>query len=51
MKRLDFIKNLAEGGYMAPSVEVCEVVAELGFQASLNSGAIEDATTEDWGTL
>ena len=37
--------------YTAPEMEVCSVVAEAGYQASLSSGLIEDATTEDWGTL
>ncbi len=51
MKQLDFLKNLAGGGYAAPTFEVCDIVAEKGYQASLTTGEIEDATTEDWGTL
>jgi hypothetical protein len=37
--------------YTTPVVEVCSVVAEKGYTASLNSGIIEDAKNEDWGTL
>ncbi|MBR5106124.1 MAG: hypothetical protein IKU93_06810 [Alistipes sp.] len=37
--------------YSAPTAEVCSVKAEKGFSASLSSGIIEDAKTEDWGTL
>ena len=48
MKRLT---NTLEGGYVTPEMEVCSVKAEAGYQASLSSGVIEDATTEDWGTL
>ena len=35
MKQLDFSKCFAAGAYCAPTVELCEVVAERGFQASL----------------
>ena len=38
-------------GYTAPEMEVLSVNAEQGFSASLTSGGIEDAPTEDWGTL
>lgn len=48
MKRLT---NTLEGGYVTPEMEVYSVRAESGYQASLSSGVIEDATTEDWGTL
>ena len=51
MKSLDFSKSCMGGGYTPPSVEVCDIVAEKGYQASLTTGEIEDATTEDWGTL
>ena len=51
MKRLDFSKSFMGGGYTTPSVEVCDIVAEKGYQASLTTGEIEDATTKDWGTL
>ena len=51
MNKLDLMKNLAVRGYVAPTVEVCDIVAEKGYQASLTTGEIEDATTEDWGTL
>lgn len=51
MKQLDFVKSFAGGGYATPTVEVCDIVAEKGYSASLSSGVIEDATTEDWGTL
>ena len=37
--------------YLTPMVEVCSVVVEQGYQASLSTGLIEDATTDDWGTL
>ena len=37
--------------YSAPTAEVCSVEVEKGFSASLSSGIIEDAKTEDWGTL
>jgi hypothetical protein len=37
--------------YATPSVEVCSVEAEKGYSASLNTGIIDDAKTEDWGTL
>jgi hypothetical protein len=37
--------------YSAPTMEVCSVKVENGYQASLSSGIIEDAKTEDWGTL
>jgi hypothetical protein len=51
MRKLDFVKSFMEGGYTTPSVEVCDIVAEKGFSASLSSGVIEDAETDDWGTL
>ena len=51
MKQLDFSKCFAAGVYCAPTVELCEVYAEKGYSASLTSGAIEDATTENWGEL
>ena len=37
--------------YTTPEVEVCSVVVESGYQASLSTSLIEDATTDDWGTL
>ena len=37
--------------YLAPEVKSYSVEVELGFNASLGSGIIDDATTEDWGTL
>lgn len=40
-----------KGAYAAPELDVCSVKAEQGYSASLNSGIIEDAKTEDWGTL
>lgn len=51
MKRLDFVMNLVDGKYSAPSIEICSVNAERGFQTSFTTGEIEDATTEEWGTL
>ena len=39
------------GCYTTPSVEVCDIVAEKGYQASLTTGEIVDAETDDWGTL
>ena len=44
-------KILRGGDYTAPEMEVCSVDAEVGFNASLNSGVIDDAKVEDWGTL
>ena len=43
--------NNVKGAYTAPELDVCSVKAEQGYSASLNSGIIEDAKTEDWGTL
>ena len=37
--------------YATPEVKSYLVEVEAGYQASLSSGLIEDATTEDWGTL
>ena len=37
--------------YSTPEVKSYSVYAEKGYQASLSSGIIEDAKTEDWGTL
>ena len=39
------------GSYTTPDIEIHSVAAEQGFQVSMGSGLIEDATTEDWGTL
>lgn len=39
------------GGYEAPEIEVISAVVERGFEASLEASEINDATTEDWGTL
>lgn len=49
--------NLWSEEYTAPTLEVFSTVVERGFEASfgdgdfLNGGDIDDATTEDWGTL
>ena len=40
-----------KGAYSAPELEVCSIDVEKGYSASVNSGIIEDAKTEDWGTL
>ena len=37
--------------YATPEVKSYLVKVENGYQASLSSGIIEDAKTEDWGTL
>ena len=37
--------------YTTPKMAVCSVEVEDGYSASLNTGIIEDAKTEDWGTL
>ena len=37
--------------YVTPEVKGYSVAAEKGSTASLSSGIIEDAKTEDWGTL
>ena len=44
-------KTLRGGEYTTPEVNVYSVVAESGYQASLSSGEIEEATFENWGTL
>lgn len=44
-------KNLRGGDYASPEMELCSTIVENGFSASLNAGGIDDATTEDWGTL
>lgn len=44
--------NYLRGGeYIAPEVGIFSVVTEQGFEASLTTGTIEDASTENWGTL
>ena len=49
---MNYTTNILRGEYYsAPEVKVCLVEAEMGYQASLNTGIIEDAKTEDWGTL
>lgn len=55
MNKLDLMKNLAGGGYAAPTVEVCFVKAEAGFFVSQNpdltygeagaAGAIENGNS------
>ena len=37
--------------YSAPEVELVEVAVESGFQTSFDAITIEDAETDDWGTL
>lgn len=37
--------------YSAPEVELVEVAVESGFQTSFDAFTIDDAETEDWGTL
>ena len=43
--------NNVKGAYTAPEMTVCSIDVEKGYSASVNSGIIEDAKTEDWGTL
>ena len=44
-------KQMWEMEYSAPTVEACSVEVERGFEASVNSGIIDDATTDNWGNL
>lgn len=37
--------------YEAPEVRLCNIHIESGFAASIVIGDIQDAETEDWGTL
>jgi hypothetical protein len=37
--------------YATPEVKSYLVEVEAGYQASLSTGLIENAETEDWGTL
>lgn len=37
--------------YSAPEVELVEVAVECGFQTSFDAFTIDDAETDDWGTL
>ncbi len=48
MKKMN---NYWGGEYQAPALEVLDVTIENGFAASVEASYIDDATTEDWGTL
>ena len=45
------MKHTTMKEYATPTAEVCSVEVENGYSASLSTGIIEDAKTEDWGTL
>jgi len=48
---MKYTKNNLRVSYITPEVDVCSVMVEAGYQASLSSGEIENATFENWGTL
>ena len=44
-------KNFVGKEYAVPTIETYSVEVERGFEASVNSGIIDDATTDNWGNL